>query len=169
MESCLLQAFEKGSLHFKWKRKMLSGTVTYFSLRALPKKWMAKYFIVFDWKVFLSGFAMLFPRIYWMACFPNYFSTYIKDFVSWWSILLKVIFRMNVGILSQYFSSFSSQFQLMLVVDEMMENTPVLSLRVSGVSVFRAQLYCDRAVPWQMAMVTLINGLVNFSSWSSHL
>jgi len=54
---------------------------------------------------------------------------------------------MNVGILSQYFSSFSSQFQLMLVVDEMMENTPVLSFRASGVCVFRAQLYCDRAVP----------------------
>lgn len=169
MESCLLQAAEKGSLHLKWKRKMMSGTITYFSLRALPKKWRAKNSLVFDWKVFLSSFAMLFPEFTELLAFPVYFSTYIKDFVSWWSTLLEAVFNIYVGILSQYFSSFSSQVQLMLVVDEMMENTPVLSFKGSGVCVFRAQLYCYKAVPWQIAMVILINELVNFSSWSSHL
>lgn len=33
----------------------------------------------------------------------------------------------------------------------------------------KTQLYCDKAVPLQMAMIILINGLVNFSLWSSHL
>lgn len=105
MESCLLQAIEKGSLHFKWKKENAIWHC-YFSLRALAKKWRAKNFTVFNWKIFLCGFAMLFARINEWLAFPIYFSIYIKDFVNWWSILLTIIFKITVGILSQYFSFF---------------------------------------------------------------
>lgn len=84
-------------------------------------------------KYALVALAMLFPQITKWLVFPIYFSTYIKDFTNWWSILLTVIFRVNVGIPGQYFSTFYSQFQLIFVVVEMLENAPLLSFRARGI------------------------------------
>lgn len=99
MESCLLQATEKGSFHFKWKRKMSSGTVSYFSLRALPKKMEGKKYYGFRLESIPWLLCYAVSRIYWMACFSSLLLYIHSEFCQ--LILAKVIF--NVRILSQLF------------------------------------------------------------------